>query len=678
MKKSEAKERITHLKKLINKYRYSRLVLNKELISPEAEDTLKKELFDLEQAFPEFITPDSPTQRVAGKPLAKFKKVHHEKPMLSFNDAFSEEDMRDWLKRLSNFLGRKINGPFYAELKFDGLSIELVYENGMFVQGSTRGDGLIGEDVTQNLKTIEDIPLKLETRNSQLKIPPRLVVRGEVLITKKEFERVNKEQAKKGKKEFANPRNMASGSIRQLDPKVTASRRLTTNEYDIVSGFDVARHSEEHEVMHQLGFKTNPETKLCNTLEDVFAFHEYWHRHRESLPFEIDGIVVILDDNKLFDRAGVVGKAPRAAIAYKFTPREATTIVEDIKVQVGRTGVLTPVAVMRPVEVGGTTITRATLHNADEIARLGLKIGDTVIVSRAGDVIPQVTKVLKELRTGKEKEFRMPKVCPVDGAKVIRDGAAYRCSNPYCGARLRESLRHFVSKQAFDIEGLGPKIIDRFIDEGLISNAADFFTLKAGDIAVLERFGEKSAENLVSEIASKKQISLAKFINALGIFHVGEETANLLAQAISNYQSQISKPTDIIEALSKITLDDLQKIPDIGPKVAESIYNWFHTKNNIKLLEKLSNVGISFIHAKTAKSIGKFNGLSFVLTGALNSMSREEAKEKIRSFGGNVSESVSKKTSYVVVGAEPGSKLDKAKRLGVKIIDEKEFLRMIK
>ncbi len=688
MTRGETKERIGHLKKLINKYRYSRLVLNKELISPEAEDALKKELFDLESLSPELVTPDSPTQRVAGKPLAKFKKVRHEQPMLSFNDAFSEEDMRDWLKRLSNFLGRKVEGPFYAELKFDGLSIELVYENGAFVHGTTRGDGLVGEDVTQNLKTIEAIPLCLESTGSKIEVPKHLVVRGEVLMTKKEFERANKEQVRRGEKEFANPRNMAAGSIRQLDPKVAASRRLTTNEYDIVSGFDTARHSEEHEILRKLGFKTNPETKLCETLEDVFAFHAYWSRHREGLAFEIDGIVVILDDNKLFNRAGVIGKAPRAAIAYKFAPREATTVVENIKVQVGRTGVLTPVAVMRPVGVGGTTITRATLHNADEIARLGLKIGDTVVISRAGDVIPQVTKVLKELRTGKEKEFRMPKVCPVDGSKVVRDGVAYRCSNRYCGARLRESLKHFVSRQAFDIQGLGPKIIDRFLDDGLVSDAADFFTLKAGDIAALERFGEKSAENLVSEITGKKQIPLAKFIYALGILHIGEETAVLLAQEISKSLASpsrersgkflISKPTDILEVSSKITLDDLQKIPDIGPKVASSIYSWFRVKNNAELLKKLSRLGIKLIPEKAVKSSGRLNGLSFALTGTLYEMSREEAKEKIRSLGGDISESVSKKTSYVVAGADPGSKLDKAKRLGVKVIDEKEFLGIIK
>ena len=678
MTKSDAKERVLHLKKLINKYRYSRLVLNKELISSEAEDTLKKELFDLETLFPELITPDSPTQRVAGKPLAKFKKIEHEKPMISFNDAFSEEDMRDWVKRLSNFLGEEITGPFYAELKFDGLSIELVYENGELSHGSTRGDGLIGEDVTQNLKTIEAIPMRLESTDSKVEIPKHLVVRGEILMTKKEFDRANKEQVRKREKEFANPRNMAAGSIRQLDSKITASRKLTTNEYDIVSGFDVANHSEEHEILHKLGFKTNTETKICKTLEDVFAFHTYWSKNREGLGFEIDGIVVVLNDNELFERAGVIGKAPRAGIAYKFAPREATTVVVDIKIQVGRTGVLTPVAVMKPVSVGGTTITHATLHNADEIGRLGLKIGDTVIISRAGDVIPQITKVLKELRTGKEKEFYMPKLCPVDGSKVIRDGVAYRCSNPYCGAILRESLKHFVSRHAFNIQGLGHKIIDRFIDEGLVSDASDFFILKIDDISVLERFGEKSAENLVSEIANRKQIQLSRFIYALGILHIGEETAGLLAEEFLQLKSVISEPSDIIELAKNLSLEKLQEIPDIGPKVAQSIYDWFRNKTNISLVNKLSSLGIRFLPEKAVKKSGKLKGVSFVLTGTMTSMSREEAKDKIKALGGDVSESVSRKTGYLVAGDEPGSKLAKAKTLGVKVIDEKEFLSIIK
>ncbi|MFY9462280.1 MAG: NAD-dependent DNA ligase LigA [Candidatus Sungiibacteriota bacterium] len=666
MNKQEAKERVLQLKKVINKYRYERLVLNKEAISPEAEDALKKELFDLETQFPDLVTPDSPTQRVGGKPLKQFVKVHHERPMLSFNDAFSEDDMRAWTLRLSNYLGRKVDGPFYAELKLDGLAIELIYENGVLARGATRGDGKIGEDITQNLKTVEAIPLKIEPSDSKVKAPAHLVVRGEVFITQKEFRRVNKEQEKKGGKVFANPRNMAAGSVRQLDPKVMASRKLDSFEYDIAVGIAEPRHSLEHATLRRLGFKINPDNKQCRDLKEVFEFHGYWARHREKLPYEIDGIVVILDDNKLFETAGVIGKAPRAAIAYKFSPRETTTVVEAIEVQVGRTGALTPVAVMRPVNVGGVTITHATLHNADEIKRLGLKIGDTVIVSRAGDVIPQVTKVLKELRTGKEKEFKMPPRCPVDGSKVTRKGVIYRCSNPNCGARHRELLYHLTSKAAFDIDGLGPKIIDRFLDEGLMSDAADIFTLNEGDIAALPRFGEKSAANLMKAIREKKKIPLHRFIYALGIQHVGEETAVDLADHFGS-----------MEAIENATLEELQKIRDIGGVTAKSILDWFRSPLNKKLLKGFGKAGIKVEHAHVSKKPQKLSGKKFVLTGTLEGMARDEAKAKIRELGGDVSESVSKETDYVVAGSEPGSKYEKAKKLGVKTIDEKEFLRII-
>lgn len=697
MTKAEVRERIVHLKEVINKYRYSRLVLNKELVSPEAEDALKKELFDLEQEFPEFITPDSPTQRVAGKPLKGFTKVKHGTRMTSFNDAFSEDDMHDWLTRLENYLERKLSGStphelFYCELKIDGLAMELEYEGGVFVRGSTRGDGMIGEDVTQNLRTIEAIPLTLLAADEVAKnlrtmrlnpekyelSPKRLVVRGEVFLTKKEFSRINKEQDKKGAKVYANPRNIAAGSIRQLDPAVTASRRLDSYEYSIVTDIGQAYHEEEHLLLKAFGFKTNPHNKSAKDVAEMFAFRNYWAKNREKLDYEIDGTVVIVNDNKTFERAGIIGKAPRAAIAYKFSPKEATTVVEDIKVQVGRTGALTPVAVMRPVSVGGITITHATLHNADEIERLGLKIGDTVIVSRAGDVIPQVTKVLTELRTGKEKSFKMPTHCPVDGSPVVRDGAISRCSSKTCAAQHRETLYHFASRGGFNIEGLGPKIIDKFLDEGLISDAADIFTLRAGDIAALERFGEKSADNIVGEIAQKKKVPLARFLYALGIFHVGEETAILLAKSFEfPHERGLAPVRGILKTFEKLSLEDLQKIPDIGPKVAESIHGWFREKRNVHILERLEKAGVQVeAQAKIAQS-GKLTGKTFVLTGSLESMSREEGKEKVRQHGGEVSESVSKKTDYVVAGSEPGSKFEKAQKLGVKIIDEKEFLRML-
>ena len=609
-----------------------------------------------------------------------FEKVRHEKPMISLNDAFSEEDVQNWIKRLENYLGREIKKEFYCEYKIDGLSIELVYENGIFTQGSTRGDGLIGEDITQNLKTVEAIPLRI-----QGDFPKNLVVRGEVFLTTKEFNRINKELAKKGAKIYANPRNLAAGTVRQLDPKITTSRKLDSYQYGIITDVGQKTHEEEHELLKSWGFKTNPHNKLADSVKGIFGFHKEVNEGREKIPYEIDGIVVIVNDNKTFKEGGVIGKAPRGAIAYKFSAREVTTIVEDITVNVGRTGVLTPVAVLKPAQVGGITITHATLHNYDEIQRLGVKIGDTVIVQRAGDVIPQVTKVLKELRTGKEKEFKMPAKCPVDGSRVIKDGVAYKCSNKNCGARNKEFLYHFVA--AFGMDGVGPKIIDRFLDEGLISDAADLFTLQKGDIEALERFGEKSAENIINEIEARKKIPIDKFIASLGILHVGEETSRLLSQKIipvialrqrAERQSQVFRPNDILKFLGKMSIEEFQQIKDVGPAVAESIYEYFQEKSHRDLIKKLDDAGIILETAGIKPKSQKLQGKTFVLTGTLEKMSRDEAKEKVRSLGGDISESVSKKTDYVVFGAEAGSKLDKAKQLGVKTIDEKEFLDILK
>ena len=556
MDKKQAKERIEQLKKVINHHRYLYHVLDKQEISPEALDSLKKELFDLEQKFPDLISSDSPTQRIGGEPLKEFHKIRHAKPMISLNDAFSKEDVLDWLERLENFLGYKVTERnkktqplFYCELKLDGLAIELLYKDGVFIQGSTRGDGIIGEDITQNLKTIDAIPLKLLEKDEVIKNlnkigldhiatslgknwPRELVVRGEALLTTKEFQRVNKELTAKGKKIFANPRNLAAGSIRQLDPKITALRKLDSNQYDIITDLGIDTHEHVHDVLHAFGFKTNKYNKSAATIDDIFVFQDSWTKHREKLPYEIDGVVILVNDISILEAGGVVGKAPRAAIAYKFSPKEATTIVEDIVVQIGRTGKLTPVAVLKPVRVSGVTVSHATLHNYDNIKKLGVKIGDTVIISRAGDVIPQVIKVLQELRTGKEKEFRMPAKCPIDNSKVIQEGAYYKCSNPICGARNRELLYHFISRGGFNLDGIGPKIIDRFLDEGLIGDAADIFDLKEGDIGSLERFGEKSAQNIVNEVAAKKKLPLHRFIYSLGIDHVGEESSVLLEQTI--------------------------------------------------------------------------------------------------------------------------------------------------
>lgn len=680
MTRAEAKKRIEKLKKLINYHRYLYHVLDRQEISDAALDSLKHELYKLEQKYPKFITPDSPTQRVAGKPLAGFQKVEHRTPMLSIEDIFSEEELRDWedyLKRLEPGIPLE----YFVELKIDGFAISLLYENGIFKIGSTRGTGKIGEDVTQNLKTIESIPLKLEIHPSGLKpgVKPLLEnvkkliekgeveIRGEVYISVKDFERLNQSQVKRSLAPFANPRNLAAGSIRQLDPKLAASRPLKFLAYDIVTDLGQKKHSQEHEILSILGFKIN-ESKICQNLDEVVKFWREVIKKREKYPFEIDGVVAMVNDNSLFEKLGVAGKSPRGARAFKFSPKQATTILEDVKFQIGRTGAITPVAVLKPVEVGGVKISRATLHNEDEIKRLGVKIGDTVIVGRAGDVIPDVIQVLPELRTGKEKEFKMPKVCPVCGARLKRREreVVWRCPNPKCRARKREYFYHFVSRKAFDILGLGPKIIDRLLDEGLISDPADLFLLKEDDISHLERFAEKSAKNLILAIQSKKKITLAKFIYALGIRNVGEETSQDLAEKFCSF-----------EKLKNASSPELQKIMDIGPVVAKSIYEFFPEKRNLKFIEKLKKVGVQILEEKKPKQ-QPLKGKIFVLTGSLETMTREEAKEKIRILGGEISESVSKKTDYVLVGKEPGLKYQKAKEMGVEIITEKEFLEMIK
>jgi len=679
MDKQEIKNRIEKLKKTINHHRYLYHVQDKQEISDAALDSLKKELFDLEQKYPEFITPDSPTQRVGGKPLKEFKKFKHSQRMLSFNDAFSKQDMQEWLERFFKLLteDEKKQIDFYCELKIDGLAIELIYENKFFKTGATRGDGAIGEDVTQNLKTVDAIPLNIYKHREFVNKLPVFVVRGEVFISKKEFEKINKIQKEKGLAVYANPRNIAAGSIRQLDPKITTSRHLDSFAYDLKTDFGQNTHEEIHKILKDLGFKTNQHNKYCKNLEEVFEFHNYWQKNREKLNYEIDGVVVIVNNNKIFEKLGVVGKAPRGAIAFKFAQAEATTKVLDIKIQVGRTGAMTPVAVLEPVQVTGITITRATLHNEDEIKRLGLKIGDTVIVGRAGDVIPNIIKVLPELRTGHEKNFKMPEKCPSCKTKLVKEDVLWRCPNEKCFARQRRNFYHFVSRTAFNIDGLGPKIIDKLLDEGLVQDPSDLFDLKEGDLAPLERFAEKSAENLVKSISEKKEITLPRFIYALGIRNIGEETAMDLA---GHFQS--------ITKIKNAKLEDFDSILNIGPVVAKSVYEWFHEKparhnaaalggDNLKFLEKLEKK-VKITNPKSKPGSQKLKGKTFVLTGGLETMSRDEAKQKIRELGGNISESVSSKTSYVIVGSESGSKADRAQKLGVKILTENEFIKLIK
>lgn len=673
MDKKEAKKRALKLRKLIAYHRHLYHVEDRQELSEGALDALKKELFVLEQKYPDLVVPNSPTQRVGGEPLPFFTKVRRGVRMNSLNDAFSREDVLDWWQRLGKLKIPSLKEDFFCDLKMDGLAIELEYKDGVLFRASTRGDGLVGEDVTQNIKTIEAIPLVLSGKEKNL------TLRGEVFLEKKELARINKKLIADGEKPYANPRNLAAGSIRQLDPKITTERRLQFFPYGIVALPEKYKtHSHEREVLKSAGFTVNPYTVSAKSLNDVFVFQEKWEKEREKLPFEIDGVVVWLNDNSQFTRAGIIGKAPRAAIAYKFSPKEATTILRDIRVQVGRTGALTPVALLDPVSLSGITVTHATLHNADEIDRLDARIGDTVIVSRAGDVIPKILRVLTELRTGKEKKFHMPKTCPADGSPVVRDGVAYRCSNALCGARERELLYHFVSRAAFNIEGLGPKIIDRFIDEGLVSNAADIFELEEGDIATLERFGEKSAKNIVEELQQKKVITLPRFLYSLGISHIGEENARLLAPLFYG-PSVFASPVDIFSRGEKIKEEELLAIAGIGPKIIESFREWFNNPRHKKLLERLTEAGVVITEAKAKKEKSTLlQGRSFVLTGTLEALSRDQAKERIRSLGGQVTESVSKETSFVVAGESPGSKLARAEKLGVKILSEEEFIALIK
>lgn len=656
MTEEEAKQRIEKLKELIEKYRYSYHVLDKSEVSDEVNDSLKHELQELENQFPELITIDSPTQRIGGKPLEKFQKVTQERPMLSLTDAFSFEEMGEWEKRNKKIVNETF--AYFAELKIDGLAVSLVYQNGNFIRGATRGDGRVGEDVTQNLKTIEAIPLKLSK-------PITCEVRGEAYMPIETFKKLNIKYQKEGKALLANPRNAAAGSIRQLDPKITAERKLSFIAWDLF-GADIGTHDKTHKMLADLGFRTAKQIQYCQNLDEIELFKQKIENEREKLPFQIDGIVVQINDNGIKERLGVVGKAPRGMIAYKFAPEEATTIVEDIIVNVGRTGTLTPVAVLKPILVAGSTVSRATLHNEDEIRKKDIRIGDTVIVHKAGDVIPEVERVIKELRPNDTREFHFPKTCPKCGGRVLREEgkAAYRCVNKKCFTIQRRSLEHFVSRAAFDMAGLGPKIIDKFIEEGLIKDAADLFKLKTGDIEPLERFAEKSAQNVVDTIQAHKKISLARFIYALGIPNVGEATAIDLAEKFKN-----------IDNLTKASLDEIDGIRDIGHIVAKSIYEWFQDKDNQKFVDRLIDAGVEIEHEAIHQ--GKLAGKTFVLTGGLETMTRDEAKEKIRALGGDISESVSKETNFVIVGTEPGEKYSRARELNVKIITEKELLAML-
>ncbi len=671
MTKEEAKERIEKLKEIINKARYSYHVLDKALMSDDALDSLKHELYELEQKYPEFITPDSPTQRIGGKPLDKFKKVQHIVPQWSFNDIFEEKELKDFDERIKKELGIE-EIDYTCELKIDGMHIILTYQKGFFILGATRGDGKVGEDVTQNLKTIESIPLKINDNID-------CVVEGEVYMKKSIFKELNKEREKKGEKPLANPRNAAAGGVRQLDPRITSERRLDCFVYDYSWPEDDIPETQFEELkrLMNLGFKVNKKFKLCKSIEEIIQFWKKWEKDREKEDYWIDGVVVKVNKRKYQKQLGYTGKAPRWAIAFKWSGEQATTILKDVIFQVGRTGKITPVAVLKPVNVRGTVVSRATLHNADELKRLKIKIGDTVIVEKAGDVIPHIIKVIPELRPQDAKEINFPANCPICGSVVIRPKGevAHYCSNKKCGAKQRNHLYYFVSKKAFDIQGLGPKIIDQLMDAGLVSQPADIFLLKEGDLEPLERFAEKSAANLISAIKKAKEITVPRLLIACSIKYVGEETAYLLIEKLNLWV--VKSISELIERFRSLTKENLEAVDGIGPKVAQSIINWFSNKKNIEFLKKLEEVGIKLKIEKPTKKNQKLEGKSFVFTGELESISREKAQEKVRELGGKTPSSISKKTDFLVVGKNPGSKYGKAKKWGIKIINEKEFLELI-
>ncbi len=693
MIKSQAAKRIARLRQLIDRYRYSYHVLDRSIVSDEVNDSLKHELQKLEDRFPDLKTADSPTARVGGEPLDKFEKIDHSQPMLSLNDAFSFQELLAWQARLDR-LGAKAaleKYGYYVELKLDGLAVSLVYRNGSLVTGATRGDGRIGEDVTQNLKTIEAIPLSLPDRAQiessavQLKIPSqislmakralsgRFEVRGEVFMTVAALAKLNQEQKVKAGPRFANPRNLAAGSVRQLDPKVTASRGLSFFSYDCVTDLGQRTHAQSHQIAQLLGFPVNRLNRTVATILQVKAYHQNWEKKRAQLPYWSDGIVVVVNDIETFEKAGVVGKAPRAMLAYKFAPKETTTQLQDIVVQIGRQGTLTPIAILEPVELGGTTVKRASLHNFDEIRRLDVRIGDTVIVSKAGEIIPKLIGVVKELRPKSARAFRMPKKCPIcdrpvekhqriGSKRLAEEGVSYYCSNPHCSLIQRRQIYHFVSKPALNIVGLGPKIVDKLIDQGLVSDRSDIFRLKPEDLEPMAGFAKIASKKIVEAIQAKRRVSLARFLIGLGIVNVGERTAYTLA---NRYKT--------LEQLACAPAEELETIPDIGPVAAGHIAKFFASSRTKVLLTKFKRVGLGVMGEQ---SQGRLTGKSFVFTGSI-SIPRDEAAELVRSAGGRVGSFVTHATHYLVVGDNPGSKYDRAKKLKVKTIDESAFKELV-
>lgn len=667
MNLAEAKKRIDILRDLINKYNYKYYVLDEPEITDAIWDSLNNELKELEAKYPQLLDENSPTQRVQGKALGKFKSIAHQKPMLSLNDIFSIDDLEKWETRMHKLLG-KIKLEYYAELKMDGLAMSLVYEKGSFKKAITRGDGNTGEDVTHTVRTIRTVPLTLrKSKNVPVKVYDYFEIRGEVVIPRAEFERINKKRAEEEQPLFMNPRNAGAGTIRQLDPAIAASRRLEFFAYSIEMNLpELVTHQDEHQMARELGFKLEPNDTVCNSLKELEQFINKWESRRSKLPYQTDGIVININNNAEFEKLGVAGKAPRGAIAFKYPAETATTVLEDIRLSIGRTGAVTPYAVLTPVIVAGSKVRRATLHNQDEIARKDLRIGDTVIIRKAGDIIPEVVEPITKLRTGKEKKFTMPN--SLNGIRIVRvEGEAVaRLSDLSFGEVKWQQLIHFVSKSAFDIDGLGEKILAQLMEEGLIEDATDIFRLKKDDLVGLERFAETSSQNLIDSISEHKKISLGRFIYALGIRHVGAKTANDIALNFGNLESFLNSKTS-----------DYENIDGIGEVVRESVVEWLGNAKNQQFVKDLVESGV-IVENALKRSKGKFSGTTWVFTGTLESMSRDEAGDKVSKLGANVTNTVSKNTSYVVVGAEPGSKYDKARKLGVKVLDEKEFLTITK
>ena len=665
------KARIEKLRELINDYRYHYHVLDESIMSEAAADSLKHELSQLEEKYPELITPDSPTQRVAGAPLAGFKQREHSTRMLSLNDVFDETEVAAWRDRIIKLLPESASVEYFADVKMDGLACALVYEDGVLQQGITRGDGFVGEDVTANIRTIDSVPLRLRADKKHAAfLKGRTEIRGEIVMYKEDFARLNKRRAKEGKPLFANPRNTAAGTIRQLDPKLVMGRPLHFRAYDLLrqNEADIPTYAYAYKALRGLGFLANPDASVFKSIDKLMQFAHEWETKREKLPFNTDGLVVKINDRALYRRLGVVGKAPRGAVAIKYAAEQATTKVKDIFISIGRTGAATPVAMLEAVVIAGSTVQMATLHNESEIVRKDIRVGDTVIVHKAGDIIPEVVEPLVKLRDGSEKPFVMPTHCPECNTRLVKlkaDDAAWRCPNEACPSRAWKRIEHFASKAALDIEGLGEKNVIALMNAGLVKDQADIYTLKAEDLLKLDRFAEISANKLVNAIQDKKQPPLGRFIYGLGIRHIGTQTAIDLANHFRT-----------MEALTKATIEELSDIEGIGEVVAESLVEWFSEPRNQQLLEKFKKYSV---WPEAVKHVGgPLSGQNFVVTGTLESMGREQAGERIRTLGGTFQSSVGKDTNYLVVGANVGaSKLVKAAKLGTKQLNEAEFLAIV-